>query len=233
MDWLERTKMLFGEEKIDKLSSQKVWIFGLGGVGSYAAMAVARGGVGHIALVDHDTVDMTNINRQLPASSKTIGQYKTEVMRQMILDINPQCQVDIYTEFYGGDNKDKFSFQKEDAIIDAIDCVTSKLLLIEEAKKAGSFIICSMGTGNKFDPTQFQVSYIEKTTMCPLAKVMRYELKKRRISRVKCVYSTEKPQTPKRDQEGNIVPASCSFVPPVCGFILAGEVIKHLTDFME
>ena len=225
-----RTAMLLGEDAVQRLAAARVAVFGIGGVGSFAAEAIARGGVGHIALIDGDTVSLTNINRQLIALHSTVGKDKTAVMAERIHDICPETEVVEYPVNYTAENKDLIDFGSYDYIIDAIDMVTSKILLIEEAKKAGTEVISCMGTGNKFDPTQFEVVDISKTSVCPLAKVMRKELKDRGIKGVKVVYSKEIPVKPADSDETSRrqTPGSLSFVPPVAGMILAGEVIKHI-----
>ena len=227
-----RAELLLGKEKLEKLKKARVAVFGIGGVGSFAAEAIARGGVGHIALIDGDTVSLTNINRQLIALHSTIGKDKTAVMAERIHDICPETEVLEYPVNYTAENKDLIDFASYDYIVDAIDMVTSKILLIEEAKKAGTEVISCMGTGNKFDPTLFEVADISKTSVCPLAKVMRKELKDRGIKGVKVVYSKEIPVKPADSDETNRrqTPGSLSFVPPVAGMILAGEVIKHMME---
>ncbi len=227
-----RAELLLGKEKLEKLKKARVAVFGIGGVGSFAAEAIARGGVGHIALIDGDTVSLTNINRQLIALHSTIGKDKTAVMAERIHDICPETEVLEYPVNYTAENKDLIDFASYDYIVDAIDMVTSKILLIEEAKKAGTEVISCMGTGNKFDPTLFEVADISKTSVCPLAKVMRKELKDRGIKGVKVVYSKEIPVKPADSDETNRrqTPGSLSFVPPVAGMILAGEVIKHMIE---
>ncbi|MBQ7757901.1 tRNA threonylcarbamoyladenosine dehydratase [Anaerotignum sp.] len=226
-----RAELLLGKEGIEKLRKARVAVFGIGGVGSFAAEALARGGVGHIALIDEDTVSLTNINRQLIATQKTVGREKTAVMAERIHDICPETEVVEYPVVYGAENRELIDFASYDYIVDAIDTVTSKLLLIEEAKKAGTEVISCMGTGNKLDPTRFEVADISKTSVCPLAKVMRKELKDRGIKGVKVVYSKELPLKPADSSETGKrqIPGSLSFVPPVAGMILAGEVIKHIT----
>lgn len=226
-----RAELLLGKEGIEKLRKARVAVFGIGGVGSFAAEALARGGVGHIALIDGDTVSLTNINRQLIATQKTVGREKTAVMAERIHDICPETEVVEYPVVYGAENRELIDFASYDYIVDAIDTVTSKLLLIEEAKKAGTEVISCMGTGNKLDPTRFEVADISKTSVCPLAKVMRKELKDRGIKGVKVVYSKELPLKPADSSETGKrqIPGSLSFVPPVAGMILAGEVIKHIT----
>ena len=225
-----RAELLLGKEKLEKLRKARVAVFGIGGVGSFAAEAIARGGVGHIALIDGDTVSLTNINRQLIALHSTVGKDKTAVMAERIHDICPETEVLEYPVNYTAENKDLIDFASYDYIVDAIDMVTSKILLIEEAKKAGTEVISCMGTGNKFDPTLFEVADISKTSVCPLAKVMRKELKDRGIKGVKVVYSKEIPVKPADSDETSRrqTPGSLSFVPPVAGMILAGEVINHM-----
>lgn len=227
-----RTALLIGEDSLKKLQSSKVIIFGLGGVGSYVCEALARSGVGYFHLVDNDIVDKTNINRQLIATVDTIGKNKVDVMRDRILSINPDVEIEISKCFYLPENSGNFDFEKYDYIIDAIDTVTAKIDLVVKAKKANTRIISSMGTGNKLDPTRFEVSDIYKTSVCPLCKVMRRELKKREIDSLKVVYSKEEPKnvviesnfpnTKKRS------PGSTSFVPSVAGLIIASEVVKDL-----
>ena len=230
-----RAELLLGKEKLDKLRNARVAVFGIGGVGSFAAEAIARGGVGHIALIDGDTVSLTNINRQLIALHSTVGRDRTAVMAERINDICPEAEEVEDPVVYTAENKDLIDFSSYDYIVDAIDMVTSKLLLIEEAKKAGTEVISCMGTGNKFDPTQFEVADISKTSVCPLAKVMRKELKDRGIKGVKVVYSKEIPVKPADSAETGRrqTPGSLSFVPPVAGMILAGEVLKHIAGVQD
>lgn len=230
-----RAELLLGEEALERLRSARVALFGIGGVGSFAAEALARGGVGHITLVDGDTVSITNINRQLIALHSTVGKEKTAVMAERIADISPETEVETYPVVYGAENRDLLDFSTYDYVIDAIDTVTSKLLLIEEAKKAGVPVISCMGTGNKFHPERFEVTDISKTSVCPLAKVMRKELKARGIKNVKVVYSKEEPQKPAESSETGKrqIPGSLSFVPPVAGMLLAGEVIRHIAGIPE
>ena len=224
-----RTARLIGGEAVEKLAKSKVLLFGVGGVGSFAAEALARAGVGEITLVDGDTVAPSNLNRQLVALRSTIGRSKAEVMAERIRDINPACRVTPLQVFYGKDNPDAFDFSACDYVIDAIDSVTSKLLLAEKCKAAGTPLISSMGTGNKLDPTKFVITDISKTHTCPLARVMRRELHKRGIDHLKVLYSLEPAHTPAEDETGSRrTPASISFVPPVAGMILAGEVICDL-----
>ncbi len=230
-----RAELLLGEEALEKLRSARVALFGIGGVGSFAAEALARGGVGHITLVDGDTVSITNINRQLIALHSTVGKEKTAVMAERIADISPETEVETYPVVYGAENRDLLDFSTYDYVIDAIDTVTSKLILIEEAKKAGVPVISCMGTGNKFHPERFEVTDISKTSVCPLAKVMRKELKVRGIKNVKVVYSKEEPQKPGESTETGKrqIPGSLSFVPPVAGLLLAGEVIRHIAGIID
>ncbi len=241
---LSRTAKLIGKENIDKLSSARVAVFGVGGVGGFTVEALARSGIGHIELIDHDTVALSNLNRQIIATQDTIGKDKTDVMKERILSINPDAKVITHKCFFLPENKDDFDFSKYTYVVDAVDTVTAKLTIIEEAKKAGVPVISSMGTGNKLDPTKFEVADISKTSVCPLAKVMRRELKKRGISHVKVVYSKEEAMTPLEEDvtsqcgEQNeaaagrkkIAPGSISFVPSVAGLIIAGEVIKDICN---
>ena len=222
-----RAELLLGEEALHKLRSARVALFGIGGVGSFAAEALARGGVGHITLVDGDTVSITNINRQLIALHSTVGKEKTAVMAERIADISPETEVETYPVVYGAENRDLLDF--------STDTVTSKLILIEEAKKAGVPVISCMGTGNKFHPERFEVTDISKTSVCPLAKIMRKELKVRGIKNVKVVYSKEEPQKPAESPETGKrqIPGSLSFVPPVAGLLLAGEVIRHIAGVTD
>lgn len=219
-----RTENLIGAKSLEKLKNCSVAVFGIGGVGGYVAEALARSGVGCIDLIDNDTVSLTNINRQIIATNSTIGKYKTEVMKQRILDINPEAKVNTFNILYLPETADCFNFSKYDYIIDAIDNVTGKISLACKAEEADTPIISSMGTGNKLDPTKFEVSDIYKTSVCPLAKVMRYELKKRNIKKLKVVYSKETPIKNNNER----TPSSISFVPSVAGLIIAGEVIKDL-----
>ncbi|MFI3174233.1 MAG: tRNA threonylcarbamoyladenosine dehydratase [Bacillota bacterium] len=227
---LSRTELMIGTDGLDKLQNSKVIVFGIGGVGSFVAEALARSGIGHISLVDGDTVSVTNCNRQLIATSKTIGQAKVSLMKSRILEILPQADVTAHEMYYTKETAVDFDLSEYDYIVDAIDMVTSKLLLIENARGVGVPIICSMGTGNKLHPELFEIEYIEKTSVCPLAKVMRKELKKRGIQKVRVVYSKELPLAPSDSEESGKrqIPASIAFVPPVAGMILAGEVVREL-----
>ncbi len=232
MDQFNRQSLLIGEENTQKLINSSIIIFGLGGVGGYAVEALARTGIGTITLVDFDTIDLTNLNRQIIGLHSTIGQEKTTLFKKRILDINPKAKVTIHNLRVTPDNaKSLFENINYDYIIDAIDAVSAKLALIEISKEKNIPIISSMGTGNKLDPTAIQVADISKTTVCPLARVIRQELKKRRIKKVKVVFSTEiaiKPKNPdgSRDRSTNV--GSISFVPSVAGLIIAGEVIKDI-----
>ncbi|MBE7034375.1 MAG: tRNA threonylcarbamoyladenosine dehydratase [Ruminococcaceae bacterium] len=223
-----RTAMLIGEDAVEKLSSCHVAIFGIGGVGGYVAEALARSGIGTFDLVDNDTVNVTNINRQIIATHDTLGRYKTEVMKERILSINPDAKVNVYNTFYLPENSGEFDFSKYDYIVDAVDTVTAKLEIIVNAKNAGTPVISSMGTGNKLDPTRFEIADIYKTSVCPLAKVMRRELKSRGIDKLKVLYSKEEPIKQQCEEGKKPTPASISFVPSVAGLIIAGEVIKEL-----
>lgn len=221
---LERTALILGNEKLDKLKNSHVAIFGVGGVGGYVCEALVRSGVGRFTIVDKDTVSKSNINRQIIALTSTIGQAKVEVMKKRMLDINPEVVVDAREMFFLPDTAHEFDFSQFDYVVDAVDTVTAKLMLVQSAKDAGTDIICSMGAGNKLDPTQFKIADISKTSVCPLAKVMRYELKKRNIKGVKCVYSTETAIK----HEGTDI-GSIAYVPSIAGLMLASEVIKDLT----
>ena len=218
-----RTALMFGEDLISKFKNTKIAVFGIGGVGSYVVEALARCGIGHFLLVDKDVVDVTNINRQIIALSSTIGRPKTEVAKERILDINPNATVEIKTVFYNSETADTINFSEYDYIIDAIDTVTSKLLMIEQAKKSDIPIISCMGTGGKKNPSLLEVTDIKKTNTCPLAKVMRKELKDRGIDSLKVVYSPEK--AVKAD---GIIPSN-SFVPSSAGLLIASEVINDLS----
>ncbi len=226
-----RTELLLGTENMDRLKNSHIAVFGIGGVGSYIAEALARCGVGKLTLIDNDSVMITNLNRQLIALHSTIGMKKTDAAKQRILDINPDAEVIVHDCFYTGSEIPLDDF---DYIADAIDSVSSKLALIENAYNLGIPIISSMGTGNKLDPLKLVVTDIYKTEMCPLAKVIRYELKKRRVKKLKVVYSTEKPREHKAESEEvtqkRKTIGSTSFVPPVAGLIIAGEIIKGLCE---
>lgn len=225
-----RTAMLIGEDAVKRLSACRVAIFGVGGVGGYVMEALARSGVGHFDLIDNDTVNITNINRQIIATHRTIGLFKVDAARDRILSINPQAEVNVYKTFYMPDNSAEFDFSGYDYVVDAVDTVTAKIEIILNAKKADVPVISSMGTGNKLDPTRFEVGDIYDTSVCPLARVMRRELKKRGIKNLKVLYSTEEPVKPNNIENYGSVPASIAFVPSVAGLIIAGEVIKDLTE---
>lgn len=218
----ERTELIIGEEGIKKLQSAKIVIFGIGGVGSYVVEALARAGVGNLILIDKDEVDITNINRQIIATHDTIGKTKVEIAKQRALSINPNINVEIHQEFFLPESKDIFD-STANYIVDCVDTVTAKIEIISRAKKLNVPVISSMGTGNKLDPTKFEVTDIYKTSVCPLAKVMRKELKQRDIKNVKVLYSKEEPI-----KNESKVPGSISFVPSVAGLIIAGEVIKDI-----
>ena len=222
-DQYTRTRMLLGSEEVDRLQNASVLLFGVGGVGSFTCEALARAGVGRIHIVDKDVVDITNINRQIIATHDTVGRPKVEVMKERILSINPAAVVEATECFYLPDRAAEFDFGAYDYVIDAIDNVSAKLSIICEAKAAGTPVISSMGTGNKLDPTRFEIADIHKTSVCPLAKVIRKGLKDRGIKDVKVLYSREEPV-----RTGLRTPASVSFVPSVAGLIIAGEVIKDL-----
>lgn len=226
MTQFSRTELLLGKEAIKKLSAAKVAVFGIGGVGGYVCEALVRSGVGSFELIDNDKVCLTNLNRQIIATRKTIGQYKTEVMRERILDINPEATVEIHNCFFLPENADEFPFEEYDYIVDAVDTVTAKIELVMKAQEKGVPIISSMGAGNKLDGSQFKVADIYQTKVCPLAKVMRRELKKRGVKKLKVVYSEEEPK--RADTERKEIPASIAFVPSVAGLIIAGEVVKDL-----
>ena len=239
-----RTELLLGEEGIKNLSNARVAVFGIGGVGGYVTEALCRSGVGALDLIDHDTVSITNLNRQVIALHSTVGQYKTDVMEKRLLDINPDVKITIHKCFYLPETKDQFDFSVYSYVVDAVDTVTAKLLLAEEAKKAGVPLISSMGTGNKLDPSFLRVSDVFETSVDPLARVMRRELRKRGIDHLKVVWSTEEPRKPLLDarsirmMEGSPVPeesvrlkdipGSCAFVPAAAGLLIASEVVRDL-----
>ena len=230
-----RTELLLGADGMEKLKRARVAVFGIGGVGGYAVEALARAGIGALDLIDNDVISLTNINRQIIALHSTVGLPKTDVMAARVRDINPECEVRTYQTFYGPDTAEQFDFAQYDYIIDAIDTVTGKLALAVNAQKANTPIISSMGTGNKLDPTAFTVTDIYKTSFCPLARIMRKELRKRGIERLKVVYSQEEALTPEGvteelPQGRRSIPGSVSFVPSAAGLILAGEVIKDIVN---
>ena len=248
LNQFSRTQLLLGEEAMEKLKNSRVAVFGIGGVGGYVCEALVRSGVGHFDLIDHDKVCLTNINRQIIATRKTIGKYKTDVMKERMLDINPDVDVTVHQCFFLPENAEEFHFEAYDYVVDAVDTVTAKLELVMKCREKGVPIISSMGAGNKLDASAFRVADIYKTKMCPLAKVMRRELKKRGVKNLKVVYSEEKPTRPLEDMsiscrsncicppgaehkctERRDIPGSVAFVPSVAGLIIAGEVVKDLT----
>lgn len=234
-----RTEMLLGTAALERLQKARVAVFGLGGVGGYTVEALARGGIGELTLVDNDRISLSNLNRQLLAVHSTVGLMKTEAARRRVLDINPECVVRIYDVFYTQETARLFDFREYDYIVDAIDTVTGKLQLVERANETGTPIISCMGTGNKLDGSAFRVADISKTSMCPLARVMRKELGKRGIKHLKVVYSQEEAITPKGWEEEAAalgkrqIPGSVSFVPGAAGLILAGEVIKDIVGYSK
>ena len=227
-----RTELLLGKSAMEHLSECRVAVFGIGGVGGYVCEALARSGIGAFDLIDNDKVCLSNINRQIIATGKTVGKYKTDVMKERILDINPEAEVNTYKCFFLPENASDFPFEKYDYVIDAIDTVTAKIELVMQCQKRGVPIMSSMGAGNKLDPTRFRVTDIYRTSIDPLARVMRRELKKRGVKELKVVYSEEKPIRPVEDMDSDerAVPGSTAFVPSVAGLIIAGEVIRDLTD---
>lgn len=252
MNQFSRTELLFGKEAMEKLIHSKVAVFGIGGVGGYTVEALVRSGVGAFDLIDDDKVCLTNINRQIIATRKTVGKYKVDVMKERILEINPEAVVDTHQCFFLPENAEDFPFSTYDYVVDAVDTVTAKIELVLQAKKHQIPVISSMGAGNKIDPTGFEVSDIYKTSVCPLAKVMRKELKARGVSDLKVVYSKEPAMTPLEGEESSCkkncicppgaqrkctdrraIPGSNSFVPSVVGLIIAGEVIKDLTGITK
>lgn len=228
-----RSALLLGDESIRRLGQKSVLLFGVGGVGSFVAEGLARAGLGRITLVDNDQVALSNCNRQLVALHSTLGQPKAQVMRQRILDINPACRAEALYLFYGPDTADAIDFSAYDYVVDAIDTVTAKLLVIEKAKACGVPVISCMGTGNKLDPTRFRITDIGRTSVCPLARVMRRELKARGIRQVDVLWSDEEPRTPLADLGAPApgrrqTPGSLPFVPPVAGLMIAGHVVLRL-----
>ena len=217
-----RTAQLLGNENVENLFDKHVIVFGVGGVGGYVVEAFARSGIGKISIVDNDVVNESNINRQIIALHSTIGKQKVEVLKNRILGINPECKVFVYNQFFLPENSNDFDFSIYDYVVDAVDTVTAKIEIIKKSKESNVPVISSMGTGNKLNPMGFKVSDISKTKVCPLARVMRNELKKRGISKVKCVYSEENPVIQTQ------TPASVAFVPPVAGLLIASEVVKDL-----
>ena len=248
LNQFSRTQLLLGTEAMEKLKRARVAVFGIGGVGGYVCEALVRSGVGAFDLVDDDKVCLTNLNRQIIATRKTVGKYKVEVMRERILEINPDCDVRVHQCFYLPETADQFNFSDYDYVVDAVDTVTAKVTLVLEAQKAGVPIISCMGAGNKLNAAAFEVSDIYKTSFCPLARVMRYELRRRGIRKLKVVYSREQAMTPIDDMATSCrqncicppgtarkctqrrqVPGSTAFVPAAAGLIAAGEVVKDLT----
>lgn len=249
LNQFSRTQLLLGKDGMERLYASRVAVFGIGGVGGYTVEALARSGVGTLDLIDDDKVCLTNLNRQIFATRSTVGKYKVEVAKERVLDINPDAVVNLYQTFYTPETASQFDFTQYDYIVDAIDTVTGKLELVEQAQKAGVPIISSMGAGNKMDPTAFEVADIYETSVCPLARVMRQELRKRKIPKLKVVYSKEPAMTPIDDMtiscrthcicppgtarkctQRRQVPGSNAFVPSVAGLIIAGEVIKDLAE---
>ncbi|MBQ6400719.1 MAG: tRNA threonylcarbamoyladenosine dehydratase [Firmicutes bacterium] len=241
----DRTEMLLGQKAMEKLAASRVAVFGVGGVGGFAVEALVRSGIGAIDLIDHDRVSESNLNRQIIATRKTLGQHKVDAAAERIADINPDCRVTVHREFYLPETRGRFDFRDYDYVVDAIDTVAGKLALIEAARDAGTPIICSMGAGNKLDPAAFQVADIYETSVCPLAKVIRRECRKRGIKALKVVYSTEEPLRPVRgegcdgpaaqdmDCDGPPAkrpPGSVAFAPSVAGLIAAGEVVRDLAS---
>ena len=250
LNQFSRTELLIGPEGMEKLKSARVAVFGIGGVGGYTVEALARSGVGTLDLIDDDRICLTNLNRQIYATRKTIGVYKVDAAKERILDINPNAAVNTYKTFFLPENAEQFDFSSRDYVVDAIDTVSGKIALIQEAQRHRVPIISSMGAGNKMDPTAFEVADIYQTSVCPLAKVMRRELRKRGVKELKVVYSREKPLTPMEEEEmscrshcicppGTVrnctvrrqIPGSNAFVPSVVGLIIAGEVIKDLIGY--
>lgn len=225
-DQFDRTRLLIGEEGLSKLKNARVAVFGVGGVGGFVVEALVRSGVESFDLIDNDTVALSNLNRQIIATRETVGKLKVEVMRDRILSINPQAEVRMYPCFYLPETASEFDFSEYSYVVDAVDTVTAKIDIILKAQEAGVPVISSMGAGNKMDPTKFEVTDIYKTTVCPLARVMRRELKKRGVKKLKVVYSTEK-----AIKTGADVPGSIAFVPSVAGMIVAGEVIRDLIGY--
>ena len=236
MQQFQRTELLLGHEAMEKLAGAHVAVFGIGGVGGYVVEALARSGVGQFTLIDNDQVALSNLNRQIIATLDTVGKYKTEVMKERILSINPSAKVETRNCFFLPENASEFDFTCYDYVVDAIDTVTAKIQLVLQAGEAGVPVISSMGTGNKLDPTRLEITDIYKTSVCPLAKVMRRELKKRDVKALKVLYSKEEPRVPDTsvgiEEPGpgrRSIPGSNSFVPPAAGLIIASEVIMDLT----
>ena len=237
LNQFSRTELLLGKEAMELLKEARIAVFGIGGVGGYVVEALARSGVGAFDLIDDDKVCLTNLNRQIIATRKTVGQYKTDVMKERILDINPDAQVETHRCFFLPENKEQFDFASYTYVVDAIDTVTAKISLVEECEKAGVPLISSMGAGNKLNPFLFEVADIYQTSVCPLARVMRRELKKRGIPKLKVLYSREKSVCPIENGEVSgecpqrrSVPGSTAYVPSVAGLLIASEIIKDLTE---
>jgi len=233
LDQFSRTELILGNEAMEKLNNSTVAIFGIGGVGGYVCEALARSGVGHFILVDSDTVAITNINRQIIATIDTVGKYKCDVMKDRILSINPNAKIEIFNKFFLPENQDEFDFKSYDYVVDAVDTVTAKIAIVMKAKENNIPVISAMGAGNKLNPAMLEVSDIFKTSVDPLAKVMRIELKKRHINKLKVVYSKELPIKPRESlEESNKreIPGSNAFVPTTMGLIIASEVVKDLTN---
>lgn len=252
LNQFSRTELLLGKEAMERLSRARVAVFGVGGVGGYAVEALVRSGIGAVDLIDDDKICLTNLNRQIIATRSTVGKYKVDVMKERILDINPECEVRVYKCFYLPETQEQFDFREYSYVIDAVDTVTAKIALIMQAQETKTPIISSMGAGNKLNPAEFEVADIYKTSVCPLAKVMRRELKKRGVKKLKVVYSKEQPITPVEDMaiscrtncicppgakhkctERRAIPGSTAFVPSVAGLIIASEVIKDLAEIQR
>lgn len=249
LNQFSRTQLLVGKEAIDKFRNARVAVFGIGGVGGYVCEGLVRSGIGAFDLIDDDKVCLTNLNRQIIATRKTVGKYKADVMKERILEINPDCQVEVHKCFFLPENADEFHFEDYDYVVDAVDTVTAKIEIIMKAQEKGVPVISCMGAGNKLDGSQFKVSDIYKTSMCPLAKVMRRELKKRGVKKLKVVYSEEKTTRPLEDMsiscrthcicppgaqhkciERRDIPGSTAFVPSIAGLLIAGEIVKDLAE---
>lgn len=247
LNQFSRTELLFGKEAMDRLASARVAVFGIGGVGGYAVEALVRSGVGAVDLIDDDRVCLTNLNRQIIATRKTVGRYKTDVMKERVLEINPEVSVQVYKTFFLPENADEFPFEEYDYVVDAVDTVTAKIQLVMKAQECNTPIISCMGAGNKLDPTALRVTDIYKTKIDPLARVMRKELKKRGVKKLKVVYSEETPIRPVEDMaiscrnhcicppgtkrhctDRRDIPGSTAFVPSAAGLIIAGEVVRDL-----
>ncbi|WP_033153581.1 tRNA threonylcarbamoyladenosine dehydratase [Pseudobutyrivibrio ruminis] len=237
LNQFSRTELLLGKEAMEGLENKRVAIFGIGGVGGYVCEALVRSGVGHFDLIDNDTVSLTNINRQIIATHSTVGRQKVEVMKERMLDINPDADITIHQCFFLPENADEFDFNSYDYVVDAVDTVTAKIEIIMKCKELGVPVISAMGAGNKLDPSRFRVADIYKTTMCPLAKVMRKEMKKRGVKDLKVVFSDEMPVSPIETEDveplnpgKRATPGSIAFAPSAAGLVLASEVIKDLTN---